>query len=106
MDQQTIIADFEARAAAIGTTMSAICDRAGVHRTTFSRWKKSERNPDPIGANLETLGKLGAALDEAEAEAEAHAQPDTSAADPASGGDADERTPRDAALDAPLGAAA
>lgn len=35
-----------------------------------------------------------------------HATADTPAADPASGGDADERTPCDAALDARLGAAA
>jgi transcriptional regulator with XRE-family HTH domain len=85
MDQQQIIGDLERRAAAIGLTMSHICDRAGVHRTTFSRWKRSERNPDPIGATLDTLGKLGSALSAAEEEAAGHDASDTKLHWPMSG---------------------
>jgi len=62
MDQQAIIADIEARAKAKGLTMQELCGLADVHPTTFSRWKKSEKNPDPIGATMKSLEKLDAAL--------------------------------------------
>lgn len=66
MDQQTIIAGFEARARALGLPMSQVCDAAGVHPTTFSRWKRSERNPKPVGASLKSLAALDAAIAAAE----------------------------------------
>lgn len=62
MDQQTIIADLEARAKALSVPISRICSDAGVHPTTFSRWKLSERNPDPIGASLRSLTAIDGAL--------------------------------------------
>lgn len=62
MDQQEIIADLEARARAAGLTITEACKRAGLHPTTFSRWKKSERNPSPVGANFASLTKLQAVI--------------------------------------------
>jgi hypothetical protein len=62
MDQQTMIAEMEARAQALGISISQLCASADVHPTTFSRWKLSDNNPAPIGANLQTLGRLDAAL--------------------------------------------
>jgi DNA topoisomerase IB len=62
MDQQTIIAEIEARASEAGLSINAVCRQARVHPTTFSRWKLSERNPDPVGANLSSIEKLYTAL--------------------------------------------
>lgn len=67
MDQQQIIEAIEARAKSLGVPMNGVCRRAGIHPTTFSRWKLSEKNPKPIGATLASLGKLEAALNAAEA---------------------------------------
>ena len=58
MDQQAIIAGIEARAKALGLPIAELCRRAGVHPTTFSRWKLSEKNPNPIGASLKSLTLL------------------------------------------------
>lgn len=66
MDQQIIVAEIEARAKAIGLPMSDVCQKAGVHPTTFSRWKLSERNPEPIGATMKSLAAIDRALTEAE----------------------------------------
>jgi transcriptional regulator with XRE-family HTH domain len=68
MDQQDIIAEIESRAAKLGLTISQVCDAAGVHPTTFSRWKKSERNPEPVGATLKSLSAITQELDRLEAE--------------------------------------
>lgn len=62
MDQETIITDIERRARQAGVSMNAVCKRAGVNPTTFCRWKKSERNPEPMGATLVSIGKLYDAL--------------------------------------------
>lgn len=62
MDQQTVIADIERRALEAGLSIAAVCKEADVHPTTFSRWKESDRNPEPIGATFKTLAKLDAAL--------------------------------------------
>lgn len=67
MDQQTVIADMEERAKAAGVSMRQVCEKADVHPTTFSRWKLSEKNPEPIGATLASLNKLDAALRDLEA---------------------------------------
>lgn len=64
MNQEAIIADIENRARAAGASMATICKRAGVHPTTFSRWKRSPRNPEPIGANLASIEKIYAVLKE------------------------------------------
>jgi transcriptional regulator with XRE-family HTH domain len=66
MDQQQIIADIESRAKQARLTIAELCGHAGLHPTTFSRWKKSDRNPNPIGATLASLGKLNDVLDAAE----------------------------------------
>lgn len=63
MNQQQIVADIERRAKAAGVNISELCREAGVHPTTFSRWKLSDGNPDPIGANIKSLSKLAEALD-------------------------------------------
>lgn len=62
MDQQAVIADFERRVRAAGVSVSAVCARANVHPTTFSRWKKTARNPEPIGATFKSIEKLEEAL--------------------------------------------
>ena len=66
MNQQDIIERIEARANAAGVSIAKICDEAGVARSTFSRWKVSPKNPEPIGATLSSLNKLDAALAEIE----------------------------------------
>ncbi|WP_158250644.1 helix-turn-helix transcriptional regulator [Novosphingobium sp. HII-3] len=67
MDQQTIIAAMEARARKLGLSMSELCRRANVHPTTFSRWKLTKKNPEPIGASIKTLSALENVLKAAEA---------------------------------------
>jgi hypothetical protein len=74
MDQQSIIAGLEDRARGVGLSMSEICRRAKVHPTTFSRWKLSERNPQPIGATIKCLNALQMVIEAAERE---HASSDT-----------------------------
>lgn len=76
MDQQTIIADLEARAKAAGLTMSEACNRAALHPTTFSRWKLSERNPRPVGATLGSLNRLQLVIAAAEKPAKRTRQPE------------------------------
>jgi hypothetical protein len=66
MDQQDIIADIEGRAAKLKLTIGDLCREAGVHPTTFSRWKKSEKNPQPIGATIKTLSAITDVLDQLE----------------------------------------
>lgn len=68
MDQQTLIAEIEARAQALGVSIRQLCTDAGVHPTTFSRWKLSDNNPTPIGASLQTLNRLDATLRDMEAD--------------------------------------
>lgn len=66
MDQESVIADIEKRASRAGISMSQLCRKAKVNPTTFSRWKKSERNPEPIGATLRSIGRLYDALQDVE----------------------------------------
>lgn len=67
MDQQDIIATIESRAAKLGLSINDVCQEARVHPTTFSRWKKSEKNPQPIGATLKSLSAITDVLDRLEA---------------------------------------
>jgi hypothetical protein len=69
MDQQDIVASIEERAAKLKLSISDVCQEAGVHPTTFSRWKKSDKNPQPIGATIKSLSALTDALDRLEGEA-------------------------------------
>ena len=63
MDQDAVIADIELRAREAGASIRQVCIEAGVHPTTFSRWKRSEKNPEPQGANLKLVGQLYQAID-------------------------------------------
>lgn len=69
MDQQSIVSDIERRARRAGVSIKAVCLRASVNPTTFSRWKPTARNPEPMGATLVSIGKLYEALDAIEREA-------------------------------------
>lgn len=77
MDQQDIIAGYEARASALGIPINELCRQAELHPTTFSRWKRSERNPRPVGMTLSSMAALDAALKKLES---ARAQPSEAAA--------------------------
>lgn len=66
VNQQDIIAEIESRAAKLKLPISRVCEAADVHPTTFSRWKLSEKNPDPVGATLKSLEALHTALDQFE----------------------------------------
>jgi len=66
MEQQQIIADLEARAKAAGLTIGEACRRADLHPTTFSRWKLSEKNRRPVGANLDSISRFRAVVEAAE----------------------------------------
>ena len=77
MDQQEIIGGLEERAKRIALPMSEACKRAGIHPTTFSRWKLSERNPEPTGATIPMVARLQAVIAAAEA---ANAAPEDRAA--------------------------
>jgi hypothetical protein len=66
MDQQDIISEIEDRAAKLHLSIGELCRQANVHPTTFSRWKKSEKNPDPIGATIKSLSKMIEVLDRRE----------------------------------------
>lgn len=68
MDQETVIADIERRARLAGVSIRALCQRANVHPTTFSRWKRSEHNPEPMGAGLLAIGRIYDALRVAESD--------------------------------------
>lgn len=72
MNQETVIADIEARARDAGISIRALCHRAQVHPVTFSKWKRSARNPEPMGANFHSIGRLYEALREVEDERSAH----------------------------------
>jgi hypothetical protein len=67
MDQQDIIAAIEERAAKLQLSISEVCQQAKVHPTTFSRWKRSEKNPHPIGATIKSLSAITDVLDRLEA---------------------------------------
>lgn len=73
MDQQQTIASVEARAKAAGLPIAELCRRAGVHPTTFSRWKLSEKNPEPVGITFSTLAKIEAVLAASNPADQAHA---------------------------------
>lgn len=68
MDQQEILAALEARAKAVGLPISEACRRAGIHPTTFSRWKASDKNPEPKGATINSVGQIERVIAEVEAE--------------------------------------
>lgn len=68
MDQQSITQDIARRAKASRVSIAELCRRAGIHPDTFHNWRKTERNPNPPGANLHSIGALYAELDKIDAE--------------------------------------
>jgi len=80
MDQESVIADIERRSRSQGVPIHALCARAGVHPSTFSRWKKTAKNPEPTGASLLSIGRLYAVLDEIAAERSKSSRPTRKAA--------------------------
>lgn len=69
MDQQTVITSIEKRAEMADVSIRQLCLSAGVHPTTFSRWKLSEQNPTPVGATLASIARIEGALSEIESAA-------------------------------------
>ncbi len=68
MDQQSTIREIERRAKAARIPLSELCRRAEIHPTTFFRWKKSPKNPDPVGANFHSIEALFRELNKIDAE--------------------------------------
>ncbi|WP_067734447.1 transposase [Novosphingobium naphthalenivorans] len=68
MDQQEVIADIERRSRNQGVPIHVLCARVGIHPSTFSRWKKTAKNPEPTGASLLTIGEIYDALRQIEHE--------------------------------------
>lgn len=64
MNQDTVIADIERKAGNAGLSIREVCIRADVHPTTFSRWKRSEKNPEPMGASLLAIGRIYDAIND------------------------------------------
>lgn len=64
MEQEALVADIEARAREAGVTIRELCKKAKVWPGTVSRWKASEKNPNPIGPTFATVRKLNDALAE------------------------------------------
>lgn len=66
MEQQAIIQSFVERAKALNVPITTVCERAGVHPTTFHRWKQSERNTKPVGMTFASMAAIQNALDSME----------------------------------------
>lgn len=49
---------YRDRAKAVGWTLSELCKRAGVHRSTLSQWRSNKANP-----NTSTVRKLDRVLE-------------------------------------------
>lgn len=69
MTQQDVIADIEDRARKVKISIKQLCGMADVHPTSFSRWKVSDANPSPVGANMQKIEALYGALERLEAKA-------------------------------------
>lgn len=67
MNQQAIVRDIQMRAKASRISIAALCRRAGISPDTFHNWKKTERNPNPVGANLHSIEALYRELDKIDA---------------------------------------
>jgi transposase-like protein len=68
MDQQSIVRDIERRAKASRVSIAELCRRAGISPDTFFKWRKTPRNPDPVGANLHSIEALYRVLNAIEAD--------------------------------------
>ncbi len=63
MDPQKTVLDIENRAWEARVSIRFLCQSAGVHPSTFWRWKKTKSNPEPVVPNLATVARLYGALD-------------------------------------------
>ncbi|MFO6448812.1 transposase [Erythrobacter sp. NE805] len=68
MEQQSIVRDIERRAKASRISIAELCRRAGISPDTFFKWRKTPRNPDPVGANLHSVEALYRELAKIDAE--------------------------------------
>lgn len=67
MDQQQILNELAIRAKSVGLSMSEVCKEAGIHPTTFSRWRQSDKNPEPKGAPIPSVARIEAVIRQREA---------------------------------------
>lgn len=68
MDQQSTVIDIERRARAARVSIAQLCRRAGIHPATFHKWRKTPRNPDPVGANFHSIEALYRELEKIDAD--------------------------------------
>jgi transposase-like protein len=68
MDQQSTVRDIERRAKAARVPIAQLCRLAGIHPATFFKWRKSPRNPDPVGANFHSIEALYRELEKIDAD--------------------------------------
>ncbi|QDH35815.1 transposase [Porphyrobacter sp. YT40] len=68
MKQQKVVREIEQRAKASRISIAELCRRAGISPDTFFKWRKTERNPNPPGANLHSIEALYRELAKIEAE--------------------------------------
>ena len=95
MDQQEIVASFEDRARALGLPIASLCAKAGIAASTFSRWKRSDRNPKPVSMTLSSMGAVERVL--ADGERSVHAVADTALQRESSTGNQDDMSGQEAA---------
>jgi len=60
MNQADILLEIEVRAKRLRLPMYNVCREAGIHPTTFSKWKNG------VDARISGIAKLSAALDKLE----------------------------------------
>lgn len=68
MDQQSTVRDIQQRAKAARISIAELCRRAGISPDTFFKWRKTPRNPDPVGANFHSIEALYRELNKIDAE--------------------------------------
>jgi len=68
MEQQTVVREIERRAKAARISIAELCRRADISPDTFFKWRKTPRNPDPVGANFHSIEALYRELDKIDAE--------------------------------------
>lgn len=75
MEQQQLIADWEARAKAAGVSIAKVCKEAEIPQPSFSKWKKGLN-----GITLGSITRIERALSELETEAPARPSKEGAAA--------------------------
>ena len=62
MNQQEAIAEIEREARRAGFSIAQLCKRAGVHPSSFWRWKQTPGNPEPTSASYNAIVGLRSTL--------------------------------------------